>query len=66
MNSFTEDNLVEQTVIELIKESWADEACHIKAYTDSEDARLGREHQGEVVLKSFYFLRLKSLIQAYQ
>jgi type I restriction enzyme R subunit len=53
MNPFSEDNLVEQTVIKLVKEVWSDEACHINAYTDAEDARLGREHRGEVVLKKF-------------
>lgn len=59
MNPFTEDNLVEQTVIKLIKEIWTDEACHINAYTDAEDARLGREHRGEVVLKKFLLLALE-------
>jgi len=61
MNSFTEDNLVEQTVIRLIKGAWSDEACHINAYTDAEDARLGRDHQGEVVLKKFLLPALKKL-----
>src|SRR3989338_1363831 len=53
MNPFTEDNLVEQTVIKLIKELWGDEACHINAYTDAEDAKLERDNRGEVVLKKF-------------
>ncbi len=61
MNPFSEDNLVEQTVIKLIKELWVDEACHINGYTDAEDARLGREHQGEVVLKKFLLPALKKL-----
>src|SRR3989339_1712028 len=61
MNPFSEDNLVEQTVIKLIKEVWDDEACHINAYTDTEDARLGREHQGEVVLTKFLLPVLKKL-----
>ena len=52
-NQFNEDNLVEQTVIKLIKETWGDENCHINAFTDIEDAKLGREHQGEVVLKKY-------------
>ena len=61
MNLFNEDNLVEKTVIRLIKDVWADEACHINTYTDAEDARLGREHQGEVVLKKFLLPALKKL-----
>ena len=61
LNPFTEDNLVEQTVIKLIKELWADEACHINAYTDAEDAKLGREHRGEVVLKKFLVPALEKL-----
>lgn len=50
MNKFTEDSLVEQTVIKLIQELWQDEGCHINAFTDGEDARLGRENRGEVLL----------------
>ncbi|MEI7579497.1 MAG: type I restriction endonuclease subunit R [bacterium] len=50
MNTFTEDTLIEQTVITLIKELWQDESCHINAYTDTEDAKLGRSHRGEVLL----------------
>ena len=61
MNLFNEDNLVEQTVIKLIKEVWVDEVCHINAYTDTEDARLGREHQGEVILKKYLLPALKKL-----
>lgn len=45
MNQFSEDNLVEQTVIKLIREVWADSACHINAFTDDEDAKLGRGHR---------------------
>lgn len=61
MNQFSEDNLVEQTVINLIKQAWADKVCHINAYTDTEDARLGREHRGEVVLKKFLLSALQKL-----
>lgn len=61
MNPFTEDNLVEQTAIKLIKKVWKEENCHINAYTDVEDARLGREHQGEVVLKKFLLPALEKL-----
>ncbi len=50
MNQFSEDNLIEQTVIKLIKEVWDDPAGHINAYTDEEDAKLGRENRDEVVL----------------
>jgi type I restriction enzyme, R subunit len=61
MNPFNEDNLVEQTVIKLIKQVWADESCHINVFTDAEDARLGREHRGEVVLKKFLLPALSKL-----
>lgn len=61
MNPFTEDNLVEQTVIKLIKEVWADDVCHINAYSDENDAKLGREHRGEVVLKKYLRLALQKL-----
>ena len=44
MNLFSEDNLVEKTVIKLIKEIWVDSACHVIAYTNGDDAMLGREH----------------------
>jgi len=61
MNPFNEDNLVEQTVIRLIKELWGDDACHINAYSDEADLQLGREHQGEVVLKKYLVPALKKL-----
>lgn len=61
MNQFNEDSLVEQTVIKLIKKVWADDACHINAYTDIEDAKLGRENQGEVVLKKYFLPQLEKL-----
>jgi type I restriction enzyme R subunit len=53
MNQFSEDNLVEQTVIKLIKKIWDDKNCHINVYKDEDDLKLGREHQGEVVLKRY-------------
>jgi len=53
MNPFNEDNLVEQTAIKLVKDVWADSACHINAYTDEEDAKLGRAHRGEVILTKY-------------
>lgn len=61
MNPFSEDNLVEQTVIKLIKKVWADSECHINAYSDEDDAKLGREHRGEVVLKKFLLSALQKL-----
>jgi type I restriction enzyme R subunit len=61
MNPFSEDNLVEQTVIKLIKEVWADSMCHINAYTDEEDSKLGRAHRGEVVLTKYLFPALEKL-----
>ncbi|OGG12817.1 hypothetical protein A3D77_07210 [Candidatus Gottesmanbacteria bacterium RIFCSPHIGHO2_02_FULL_39_11] len=68
MNQFSEDNLVEQTVIKLIKETWGDppfgeasETCHINAFTDEEDAKLGREHRGEVVLKKYLLPALQKI-----
>ena len=50
MNKFNEDNLVEKTVINLIEELWQDTGCHINAFTDTEDKKLGRENRGEVLL----------------
>jgi type I restriction enzyme R subunit len=61
MNPFNENNLVEQTVIRLIKELWGDDACHIDAYSDEADLQFGREHQGEVVLKKYLLPALKKL-----
>jgi type I restriction enzyme R subunit len=61
MNPFSEDNLVEQTVIKLVKELWADSACHINAYTDEEDAKLGRAHRGEVVLTKYLLPALETI-----
>jgi len=61
MNPFSEDNLVEQTATKLVKELWADSACHINAYTDEEDARLGREHRGEVVLTKYLLPALETI-----
>src|SRR3989344_5379774 len=61
MNQFSEDDLIEQTVIKLIKETWGNENCHINAFTDEEDAKLGREHRGEVVLKKYLLPALEKL-----
>lgn len=61
MNQFSEDNLVEQTVIKLIKETWDDPDCHINAFTDVEDAKLGRDNQGEVVLKKYLMPALQKI-----
>ncbi len=61
MNLFTEDQLVEQTVLSLIKKLWNDAACHINAYKDTDDAKLGREHRGEVVLKKYLLESLQKI-----
>jgi type I restriction enzyme R subunit len=53
MNIFNEDNLVEQTVIKLIKDLWGDFDCHINAYSDEADLALGRDNRGEVVLTKY-------------
>ena len=45
MNKFSEDNLVEKTVIDLVKEVWANPDCHINAFSDEGDAKLGRAHR---------------------
>ncbi len=60
-NQFNEDNLVEKTVIKLIKEIWGDSDCHINAYKDEDDLKLGREHRGEVVLKKHLMQALQNL-----
>lgn len=53
MNPFSEDSLVEQTVIQLIKNVWNDPTCHINAYKDVDDLYLERESRSDVVLKKF-------------
>ena len=53
MNPYNENNLVEQTVIKLIQELWGNSECHVNAYTDEEDAKLGRNNRGEVVLTKY-------------
>lgn len=59
MNLFSEDNLVEQTVIKLIKEVWADSGCHLNCYSEDQDAKLGREHRGQVVLTKYLLTALE-------
>jgi len=61
MNPFSETNLVENTVIELIKNLWDDPACHIDAYSTKNDAKLGRSHRGEVVLKKYLLPALQKI-----
>ncbi len=61
MNEFNEDNLVEKTVIKLIKEIWADKSCHINTYKDEDDLSLGRDNQGEVVLKKYLLPALQKI-----
>ncbi|NQV00256.1 MAG: type I restriction endonuclease subunit R [Parcubacteria group bacterium] len=61
MNKFSEDNLVEKTVIKLIKDVWGNVDCHINAYKDEDDLKLGRDNQGEVVLKKFLIPALEKI-----
>lgn len=61
MNQFSENNLVEQTAIKLIKQIWNDESCHIDAFKDEDDATLGRDHRGEVILKKYLLPALKKI-----
>lgn len=61
MNIFNEDNLVEQTTIQLIKELWNDFNCHVNAFTEEEDRKLGRDNRGEVLLVPVLRDRLKLL-----
>jgi type I restriction enzyme, R subunit len=53
MNPYCENELVEKLAIKLISELWGDDSCHINAYSDSEDARLGRANRSEVVLTKY-------------
>jgi len=61
MNQFSEDNLVERTVIKLVKQVWGDESCHIEAFADVDDAELGRENRGEVVLGKYLLPALEKI-----
>jgi len=61
MNKFNEDNLVEKTVISLMEELWQDSSCHINAFTDAEDQKLGRDNRGEVLLTPTLRKSLKKL-----
>ena len=61
MNPFSEDNLVEQTAIKLVKEVWGDSECHINAFTENEHAKLGRKHRGEVVLVEYLISTLEKI-----
>lgn len=61
MNQFSEDNLVEQTVIKLIKKVWGSSDCYINAYKDEDDLLLGRDSQGEVVLTKYLLPALQKL-----
>jgi type I restriction enzyme R subunit len=58
--TYTEDALVEQPAISLFGEmQWSTANCYQETYGDS--STLGREHRGEVILKSKLFLALQSL-----
>lgn len=60
-NSFTEDALVEQTVLKLIQNLWQDSSCHINAFKDVDDRTLGRDNRSEVVLKKYLIPALHKL-----
>ncbi len=60
-NQFNEDNLVEQTAIKLIKQIWNDEDCHVNAFKDEDDAILGRDNRGEVILKKYLLPALQKI-----
>lgn len=49
MNEFSEDNLVEQTGVKIFQEIWGAD-CHINAFSDEGEAKLGRDNQGQVIL----------------
>lgn len=61
MNKFNEDNLVEKTVIKLIKQVWKDDSCHINAYKDEDDLDLNRETRRDVVLKKILLSVLQKI-----
>ena len=61
MNPYNENNLVEQTVIKLIQELWGNSECYINAYTDEDDAKLGRNNRGETVLIKYLRPALEKL-----
>lgn len=46
---FTEDNLVENPLIELITKLWEDKDCYVNAFSENEDL-LGRKDRSEVIL----------------
>ncbi len=60
MNPYNENNLVEQTVIKQLQEMWGQD-CFVNAFSDEEDAKLGRENRGEVVLKKFLLEAIKKI-----
>jgi len=49
MNKFNEDNLIEQSVVGLLKELWGTDNF-VNAFSESGDTQLSRENQGQVVL----------------
>ncbi|OGC03982.1 hypothetical protein A2276_05125 [candidate division WOR-1 bacterium RIFOXYA12_FULL_43_27] len=61
MTQFNEANLVEKTVIRLIKKVWADKDCHIDTFKEENDLLLGRKNQGEVVLEKYLMPALKKI-----
>ncbi|CAN2173277.1 COG0610 Type I site-specific restriction-modification system, R (restriction) subunit and related helicases [Candidatus Nanopelagicaceae bacterium] len=58
VNPFTEDSLVEASLISLLKGLWNDDDCHINAYSVEGNALLERSSDREVVLKNRLSLAL--------
>jgi hypothetical protein len=49
-NTFSEDLLVEQTAVQLIKELWNDPNSHINAFGAEGERLLGRKRESDVIL----------------
>ena len=60
MNEFSEDNLVEKTGVKIFQELWGAD-CHINAFSDEEELKLGRDNQGQVILGTRLAESLKKL-----
>ena len=58
VNPFSEDSLVEASLISLLKALWNDDNCHINAYGVEGNALLERSSDREVVLKKRLSLAL--------
>ena len=60
MNTFSEDNLIEQTAVKIFGELWGSKNF-INAYSEEGDTLLGRDNQGQVVLVNRLKLSLEKL-----